>query len=95
MPFLLIYGMDVTWVHLVCNIGRLIRFKPVSTVFAMLTFGVLLLVFRAGETFFCTGWFVESLVTQILKLFRCAPAVICLQANCIPVEQRWRSKRQR
>jgi Mg2+-importing ATPase len=34
-----------------------------------LTFGVLLLVFHAGETFFRTGWFVESLVTQILMIF--------------------------
>jgi len=28
-----------------------------------------LLVFHAGETFFRTGWFVESLVTQILMIF--------------------------
>src|ERR1035437_5185692 len=34
-----------------------------------LTFGVLLLVFHAGETFFRTGWFAESLVTQILMIF--------------------------
>jgi Mg2+-importing ATPase len=42
---------------------------PVSTVFDMLTFGVLLLLFHAGETLFRTGWFVESLVTQILMIF--------------------------
>jgi Mg2+-importing ATPase len=42
---------------------------PVSTLFDMLTFGVLLLVFHAGESFFRTGWFVESLVTQILMIF--------------------------
>jgi magnesium-transporting ATPase (P-type) len=42
---------------------------PVSTVFDMLTFAMLLLVFHAGETFFRTGWFVESLVTQILMIF--------------------------
>jgi Mg2+-importing ATPase len=42
---------------------------PVSTVFDMLTFGVLLLLFHAGEALFRTGWFVESLVTQILMIF--------------------------
>src|SRR5450759_4380939 len=42
---------------------------PVSTVFDMLTFAMLLLVFHAGEAFFRTGWFVESLVTQILMIF--------------------------
>ena len=42
---------------------------PVSTVFDMLTFGVLVLLFHADETFFRTGWFVESLVTQILMIF--------------------------
>jgi P-type Mg2+ transporter len=42
---------------------------PVSTVFDMLTFGVLLLLLHAGETLFRTGWFVESLVTQILMIF--------------------------
>jgi Mg2+-importing ATPase len=42
---------------------------PVSTVFDMLTFGVLVLLFHAGEALFRTGWFVESLVTQILMIF--------------------------
>lgn len=42
---------------------------PVSTVFDMLTFGVLLLLFHAGEALFRAGWFVESLVTQILMIF--------------------------
>lgn len=42
---------------------------PVSTVFDVLTFGVLLLLFHAGEALFRTGWFVESLVTQILMIF--------------------------
>jgi Mg2+-importing ATPase len=42
---------------------------PVSTLFDLLTFGVLLLLFQATETQFRTGWFIESLVTQILMIF--------------------------
>ena len=42
---------------------------PVSTVFDLLTFGFLLKVLHADEVLFRTGWFVESLVTQILMVF--------------------------
>ena len=42
---------------------------PVSTVFDMLTFGALLLLLHADQMLFRTGWFVESLVTQILMIF--------------------------
>jgi Mg2+-importing ATPase len=42
---------------------------PISSIFDFLTFYVLLRVFYAGEVFFHTGWFVESLVTQMLVLF--------------------------
>jgi P-type Mg2+ transporter len=42
---------------------------PVSSLFDFLTFGVLLLVFRAGEALFQTGWFIESLATQSLVIF--------------------------
>ena len=42
---------------------------PVSSLFDFLTFGLLLWVFRAGEALFHTGWFVESLATQILVIF--------------------------
>ncbi|SEB42314.1 magnesium-translocating P-type ATPase [Terriglobus roseus] len=41
---------------------------PISSVFDFLTFYVLLHFFRAGETEFHTGWFVESLATQTLVL---------------------------
>jgi len=41
---------------------------PISTIFDVITFVVLLLL-HAGEAFFRTGWFVESLVTQILMIF--------------------------
>ena len=42
---------------------------PVSSVFDFLTFYVMLHVFRAGEALFHTGWFLESLATQILVIF--------------------------
>ncbi|MBZ5602310.1 MAG: magnesium-translocating P-type ATPase, partial [Acidobacteriia bacterium] len=42
---------------------------PISSLYDFLTFFVLLRVFHADETFFHTGWFVESLVTQTLVLF--------------------------
>ncbi len=42
---------------------------PLSTVFDLATFGVLLLVFQAGEAMFRTGWFVESMATQVLMVF--------------------------
>ncbi len=42
---------------------------PVSSLFDFLTFGILLLVFRFGESQFQTGWFIESLMTQVLVLF--------------------------
>jgi Mg2+-importing ATPase len=42
---------------------------PISSIYDFLTFFVLLRVFRAAETFFHTGWFVESLATQTLVLF--------------------------
>jgi len=42
---------------------------PISSLYDFLTFYVLLHFFRAGETLFHTGWFVESLATQTLVLF--------------------------
>jgi Mg2+-importing ATPase len=42
---------------------------PVSSIFDFLTFGLLLLVFDAGEALFQTGWFIESLATQVLVIF--------------------------
>jgi Mg2+-importing ATPase len=42
---------------------------PLSSIFDFLTFGALLLVFRADERLFHTGWFVESLATQTLVVF--------------------------
>ena len=42
---------------------------PVSSAFDFLTFAALLYVFRADEALFQTGWFVESLATQVLVIF--------------------------
>ena len=42
---------------------------PVSSVFDLLTFAVLLRGFEAGAALFQTAWFVESLCTQVLVIF--------------------------
>jgi len=47
----------------------MIGIGPISSVFDFLTFWALLKLFRADETLFRTGWFVESLATQALVLF--------------------------
>jgi Mg2+-importing ATPase len=41
----------------------------VSSLFDFLTFYILLAVMHAGEALFHTGWFVESLATQVLVIF--------------------------
>ena len=42
---------------------------PVSSIFDFLTFYIMLAVFHAGETLFHTGWFIESMATQVLVIF--------------------------
>jgi Mg2+-importing ATPase len=42
---------------------------PVSSLFDFLTFFVMLRVFHASEALFHSGWFVESLATQVLVIF--------------------------
>ncbi len=42
---------------------------PISSAFDFLTFYVMLVVLKANETLFQTGWFVESLSTQVLVIF--------------------------
>jgi hypothetical protein len=44
-------------------------FGPLSSVFDLVTFGLLLWVFHSNAVQFHTGWFVESLSTQILVIF--------------------------
>jgi len=40
-----------------------------SSVFDFVTFGVLLLIFRADQSVFQAGWFIESILTQILVIY--------------------------
>ena len=47
----------------------ILAFGPVSSVFDLLTFYILLAVFHSSIGFFRTAWFVESLVTQALVIF--------------------------
>ncbi len=42
---------------------------PVSSLFDFLTFFIMLKVFSAGEELFHTGWFIESIATQVLVIF--------------------------
>ena len=44
-------------------------FGPISSVFDFLTFYALLHLFGAGEAVFQTGWFIESITTQVLVVF--------------------------
>jgi Mg2+-importing ATPase len=47
----------------------MLRIGPISSIFDLLTFAVLLYVFHASAALFQTGWFIESVATQILVLF--------------------------
>ncbi len=42
---------------------------PISSIFDFLTFFVMLELFQAGESLFQTGWFIESMATQVLVIF--------------------------
>ncbi len=42
---------------------------PISSIFDFLTFFVMIKIFHAGEALFHTGWFIESLATQVLVIF--------------------------
>jgi hypothetical protein len=43
----------------------MVEFGLESALFDLATFGILLFVFRAGSDVFRTGWFVESLLTEL------------------------------
>jgi Mg2+-importing ATPase len=48
-------------------IGRfMIEFGMLSSIFDLATFAILLAVFHAGPELFRTGWFVESLLTELV-----------------------------
>jgi Mg2+-importing ATPase len=44
-------------------------FGPLSSIYDFLTFGIMLFVFHARGALFQTGWFIESLATEILVVF--------------------------
>ncbi|MCA1979792.1 MAG: magnesium-translocating P-type ATPase [Thiobacillus sp.] len=49
--------------------GFMLALGPVSSLFDFLTFYVLLKVFDANAALFHTGWFIESIATQVLVIF--------------------------
>lgn len=49
--------------------GFMLALGSLSSLFDLLTFGILLWGFEAGMAEFQTGWFVESLATQVLVIF--------------------------
>ena len=67
--------VDATWQRKPrrWNVAFIRRFMlvlgPVSSVFDLATFAIMLGVFDAGAALFRTGWFVESLATQTLVIF--------------------------
>jgi len=64
---------DATARPQVWDIGGLLRFAGVlgllSSVFDFITFGTLILIFKASPEEFRTAWFLESMATQILVIF--------------------------
>ena len=47
----------------------MIFFGPISAIYDFMTFAVMYFVFHARGSLFQTGWFVESLITEILVVF--------------------------
>ena len=56
--------LDMTFVR-----NFMLVIGPISSIFDFLTFYVMLSVLQADEKQFQTGWFVESLCTQVLVIF--------------------------
>lgn len=47
----------------------MVTIGPISSLFDLLTFYLLISLFHADETLFRTGWFVESIASQVLVIF--------------------------
>lgn len=47
----------------------MIFFGPLSSIFDFMTYGVMIFIFHANSALFQTGWFIESLATEILIIF--------------------------
>ncbi len=56
--------LDITFIR-----NFMLVIGPISSAFDFLTFYILLFVLNADESLFRTGWFVESLSTQVLVIF--------------------------
>jgi Mg2+-importing ATPase len=72
----------------------MVLFGLVSSIFDFLTFGVLLFLFRASPEEFRTGWFIESLLTELVialvvrtrhVFFRSRPGKLLLVSTLIVV----------
>ena len=70
----------------------MVLFGLVSSIFDFLTFGTLLFVFRASPDVFRTGWFIESLITELVialvvrtrhLFFRSRPGTLLLASTLI------------
>ena len=70
----------------------MVVFGLVSAVFDFLTFGALRLIFQAGPELFRTGWFVESLLTELVialvvrtrrPFFRSRPGTLLLASTAV------------
>jgi Mg2+-importing ATPase len=59
----------------------MLAFGLVSSVFDYLTFGVLLLVLHASEQQFQTGWFIESLMTELFIVMVIRTHRACLRSR--------------
>ena len=72
----------------------MILFGLVSSIFDFLTFGTLIYVFHAGEEEFRTGWFIESLLTELVialvvrtrrVFFRSRPGKLLLASTIVVI----------
>ena len=54
----------------------MLLFGPLSSIYDYLTFGLMYFVFQAKGPLFQTGWFIESLITQILVVFAIRTKVV-------------------
>lgn len=60
-------------------------FGPISSVFDLITFYVLFAIFGLKDSLFQTGWFIESLATQVLVIY-------IIRTRKLPFIQSWPSK---
>jgi magnesium-transporting ATPase (P-type) len=72
IPFDAVDGEDLRLPH-VWDMRQVLRFtlvmEPLSSIFDLATFGILMLGFAVTPEEFRTAWFVESMATQILVIF--------------------------